>query len=91
MLRTNAAGYDKGMLAEVLEPRPVDATQRGVAAEGLDGDGKRRETQVKFEVDEGVRRGTNMEGLAKLRPVFAAGGSVTAGNNKPGAGEAPAE
>ena len=47
----------------------------------LNGDRKRRETHVKFEVDEGVRRGTSMEGLAKLRPVFAAGGSVTAGNS----------
>ena len=34
-----------------------------------------------FDTDEGVRRGTSMEGLAKLRPVFAAGGSVTAGNS----------
>jgi acetyl-CoA acyltransferase len=30
--------------------------------------------------DEGPRPGTNMETLAKLRPVFAARGSVTAGN-----------
>ena len=32
-------------------------------------------------VDEGPRAGTNLETLAKLRPVFAAGGSVTAGNS----------
>ena len=31
--------------------------------------------------DEGPRRGTSMEGLARLKPVFAAGGSVTAGNS----------
>jgi len=31
--------------------------------------------------DEGPRAGTNMEGLAKLRPAFAANGSVTAGNS----------
>ena len=31
--------------------------------------------------DEGPRKGTNMEALSKLRPVFAAGGSVTAGNS----------
>ena len=31
--------------------------------------------------DEGPRAGTSIELLAKLRPVFAAGGSVTAGNS----------
>jgi acetyl-CoA acyltransferase len=31
--------------------------------------------------DEGPRRGTSKEALARLRPVFAAGGSVTAGNS----------
>lgn len=32
-------------------------------------------------VDEGPRAGTNLETLAKLRPAFAASGSVTAGNS----------
>ncbi len=32
-------------------------------------------------IDEGPRPDTSMEGLAKLRPVFAARGSVTAGNS----------
>lgn len=31
--------------------------------------------------DEGPRKGTNVEVLSKLRPVFAQGGSVTAGNS----------
>jgi len=35
----------------------------------------------KFERDEGPRADTSAEGLAKLRPVFAAKGSVTAGNS----------
>ena len=34
-----------------------------------------------FNVDEGPRKETSLEGLAKLRPVFANGGSVTAGNS----------
>jgi len=34
-----------------------------------------------FDKDDGVRRGTTMEGLAKLRPAFAKNGSVTAGNS----------
>jgi acetyl-CoA acyltransferase len=33
------------------------------------------------DADEGPRRDTSMEGLARLKPVFAAGGSVTAGNS----------
>ena len=34
-----------------------------------------------FDTDEGPRAGTTMETLARLRPVFAARGSVTAGNS----------
>ena len=33
------------------------------------------------EVDDGIRDSTTVEGLAKLNPVFAANGSVTAGNS----------
>ncbi len=38
------------------------------------------ETEI-VEIDDGVRSDTTMEGLAKLRPVFRVGGSVTAGNS----------
>ncbi|MDT8306211.1 MAG: thiolase family protein, partial [Anaerolineae bacterium] len=41
-----------------------------------------RQTIV-FDTDEHVRRDTNLETLAKLRPVFQQGGSVTAGNSSP--------
>ncbi len=44
-------------------------------------DGKRAEKKQLITTDEGVRKGTSMEGLAKLRPVFRNGGSVTAGNS----------
>ncbi|MGH9946486.1 MAG: thiolase family protein [Pyrinomonadaceae bacterium] len=37
--------------------------------------------EVVFETDEGVRPDTSMEGLAKLKPVFLANGTVTAGNS----------
>ncbi len=40
----------------------------------------REEITVK-DTDEGPRAGTNVDALAKLRPVFAAKGSVTAGNS----------
>lgn len=44
-------------------------------------DGKRVESSHTVSMDEGVRRGTSMEGLARLRPVFKQGGVVTAGNS----------
>ncbi len=37
--------------------------------------------EVLIENDEGPRADTSVDGLAKLRPVFRAGGSVTAGNS----------
>ncbi|NLC76032.1 MAG: acetyl-CoA C-acetyltransferase [Clostridia bacterium] len=37
--------------------------------------------EVVFDTDEGVRPGTTMEALAKLKPVFKQGGTVTAGNS----------
>jgi len=48
----------------------------GVSTVSLDG-----ETKTVFEKDEGPRADTSMEALAKLRPVFHASGSVTAGNS----------
>jgi len=47
----------------------------------LDQNEKRQVRKFIVDTDEGPRRGTNMAALAKLRPVFAAGGSVTAGNS----------
>ncbi len=42
----------------------------------------KKETKIyRVTKDEGPRKGTSLEALAKLRPVFAAGGSVTAGNS----------
>lgn len=42
---------------------------------------KRETRKYVVDTDEGPRADTNIERLAKLRPVFAAGGSVTAGNS----------
>lgn len=54
---------------------PVEVVKRFV-----DDSGKYQEKNVLFEMDEGVRTGTTMEVLAKLRPAFSVTGSVTAGN-----------
>jgi acetyl-CoA acyltransferase len=43
--------------------------------------GKRAERSFLVEKDEGPRADTNIEALGRLRPVFAAKGSVTAGNS----------
>jgi acetyl-CoA acyltransferase len=47
----------------------------------LDENEKRQERTHTVDTDEGVRRDTTIEGLARLRPVFSQGGSVTAGNS----------
>ena len=47
----------------------------------LDGNGKKQTKKYTVSQDEGPRKGTSIEALARLRPVFAAGGSVTAGNS----------
>ncbi|ROI11545.1 acetyl-CoA C-acyltransferase [Kaistella haifensis] len=47
----------------------------------LDENQKIQTKKFDFSVDEGPRADTSLEGLAKLRPVFANGGSVTAGNS----------
>lgn len=47
----------------------------------LDANGKRQTKSFIVDTDEGPRADTNAEALAKLKPVFAATGSVTAGNS----------
>ncbi|MGI8990595.1 MAG: acetyl-CoA C-acyltransferase [Bryobacteraceae bacterium] len=56
---------------------PVDVETTIVA----NGTGKPKTTQATFAKDEGPRADTSMEGLAKLKPVFHANGTVTAGNS----------
>jgi acetyl-CoA acyltransferase len=47
----------------------------------LDDNGKKVTSAYTVDTDQGPRAGTKKEVLAKLRPVFEAGGSVTAGNS----------
>ena len=55
---------------------PVDVVLRSVNEQN-----KVVEKNILFDKDEGVRPGTTMEVLSKLRPVFNVKGSVTAGNS----------
>ncbi|MFS0688873.1 acetyl-CoA C-acetyltransferase [Sporosarcina sp. 179-K 8C2 HS] len=68
-----AAAIAEGKLVDEIVP--VEVVKRFV-----DEKGKYQEKTVRFEMDEGVRTGTTMEVLAKLRPAFSVKGSVTAGN-----------
>jgi acetyl-CoA acyltransferase len=47
----------------------------------IDKNGKKAQRSYKVDQDEGPRADTSVEALAKLRPVFAQNGSVTAGNS----------
>ncbi|MFZ2432596.1 MAG: acetyl-CoA C-acyltransferase [Lutibacter sp.] len=47
----------------------------------IDENGKKQTKNYTVTVDEGPRKGTTVEALSNLRPVFAADGSVTAGNS----------
>jgi len=47
----------------------------------LDEKGKKQKRQFIVDTDDGVRTDTNIESLSKLKPAFAALGSVTAGNS----------
>src|SRR5258705_4008922 len=47
----------------------------------VDTNGKRQTKNYVVDTDEGVRTDTSIEALTKLKPVFAAGGTVTAGNS----------
>jgi acetyl-CoA acyltransferase len=53
-----------------------------VTVHGIRFDGHERKT-FEFRTDEMVRPDTTAEGLASLKPVFSATGSVTAGNSSP--------
>ncbi len=65
---------DNGTFKEDIAPINVDQVF-------LDGNGKKQTKTYTVDTDEGPRRGTSKEALARLRPVFAQGGSVTAGNS----------
>lgn len=65
---------EEGRFKNQIVPIPVEYNF-------LDENQKMQTKKFDFSVDEGPRKDTSLEGLAKLRPVFANGGSVTAGNS----------
>ncbi|AMJ64436.1 acetyl-CoA acetyltransferase [Hymenobacter sp. PAMC 26628] len=65
----------EGKFAKSIVPITVEETYLDQAT------GKKKNRSYVVDTDEGPRADTSIEALAKLRPVFAANGSVTAGNS----------
>ena len=63
-----------GRFEDEIVPVPVTSTV-------MDAKGKAKAVESVFKVDEGPRVDTSLEALAKLKPVFHANGTVTAGNS----------
>jgi acetyl-CoA acyltransferase len=68
-----AEAQESGAYTELVPTPAVKFTQQA--------DGTYKKETVLQEHDDGIRKGTTVERLAQLPPVFAAGGSVTAGNS----------
>lgn len=68
------AAIQSGKFEKEIVPVPVSYSY-------LNEKGKKQRKEFLFQQDEGVRPDTSLEVLAKLRPVFRVGGTVTAGNS----------
>lgn len=68
-----AAAIDNGYFRDQIVPVTVE----NVSVKG----DKRITTSIVADTDEGVRRDTTLDGLARLKPAFAQNGVVTAGNS----------
>ena len=69
-----AKAIESGKFKDEIAPITVEEVY-------LDQRMKKQKRDYVVETDEGVRKDTNLEVLGKLRPAFAQGGSVTAGNS----------
>ena len=72
--RKALAAIAAGRFEDEIVPVPVTNTV-------MDAKGKAKAVESVFKVDEGPRADTSLEALAKLKPVFHASGTVTAGNS----------
>lgn len=87
----NVTREDQDVFAYQSHEKAINAIKNGYFKTGIlpvtvnevyvDDKGKRQTKNFVVETDEGPRADTSIEVLAKLKPVFAAGGSVTAGNS----------
>lgn len=69
-----AAAWKEGKFKDEVVPITVKEVY-------VDENMKKKTREFVVDTDEGIRPDTTIEGLSKLKPVFAAGGTVTAGNS----------
>jgi acetyl-CoA acyltransferase len=69
-----AAAWKAGKFKDEVVPITVKETY-------VDENNKKKTREFVVDTDEGIRADTTVEGLARLKPVFAIGGTVTAGNS----------
>ncbi len=69
-----AAAWKEGKFKDEVVPITVKEVY-------VDESGKKKTREFVVNTDEGIRADTSIEGLSKLKPVFAVNGSVTAGNS----------
>jgi len=82
---------DQDQFAYQSHQKAIKAIENGHFKEGIlplqveeiyvDEKGKKQKRSFTVDTDEGPRADTSLEALAKLKPVFAAGGCITAGNS----------
>ena len=82
---------DQDIFSYNSHQKAINAIQNGYFKTGIlpmqvdevyvDEKGKKQKRSFTVDTDEGPRADTSLEALAKLKPVFAAGGCVTAGNS----------
>jgi acetyl-CoA acyltransferase len=87
----NVSREDQDAFAYQSHTKAINAIKNGYFKPGIlpvnveqvyvDSKGKKQTRSYVVDTDEGPRADTSPEVLAKLKPVFAAGGSVTAGNS----------
>lgn len=87
----NVSREDQDLFAYQSHQKAIQAIQNGHFKPGIlpihveqvyvDENGKRKKKEYVVDTDEGPRGDTSVEALAKLKPAFAAGGCVTAGNS----------
>jgi acetyl-CoA acyltransferase len=76
------AAIDAGRFADEITPLTFSVVGSGLRASGSGSGAEAAEVrEVTHAQDEGPRRDTSLEALARLRPAFHAAGTVTAGNS----------
>jgi len=73
-MKKASAAQNAGKFKDEIVPVPVKITTLGP-------DGKPVTKEILYDYEEGIRHDVTLEGLAKLRPAFVPGGTVTAANS----------